>query len=119
MSEFSIPREMMVKRQVEARGIKDPAVLAAMRTVPRETFVSEAMREFAYEDGPLPIGNGQTISQPFIVALMIEAARLSPGDRVLEVGAGSGYSAALMAELAGKVHAIERVAALGRQLRER
>ena len=89
-------REGMVERQIRRRGIDDPAVLAAFRQVPREDFVPEAIREFAYEDGPLPIGQGQTISQPYIVALMIDAAEVSPGDRVLEVGAGSGEVAARM-----------------------
>ena len=87
-------RKAMVERQIARRGIDSPAVLDAFRQVPREAFVPEEMREFAYEDGPLPIGQGQTISQPYIVALMIEAAGVSPGDRVLEVGAGSGYAAA-------------------------
>ena len=82
-----------------------------MRRVPREAFVEPGMEEFAYEDSPLPIGEGQTISQPYIVALMIEAAELAPGDRVLEVGAGSGYAAAVLAAIAARVFAIERHAA--------
>ena len=98
----------MVERQIRRRGIDDPALLAAFRDVPRERFVPENMREFAYEDGPLPIGEGQTISQPYIVALMIDAADISAGDRVLEVGAGSGYAAAVMSRIAGEVFAIER-----------
>ncbi len=98
----------MVQRQVAGRGIRDPAVLAAMRAVPRELFVGKAMREFAYEDSPLPIEAGQTISQPYIVALMLEAAEVGPGDRVLEIGAGSGYAAAVLGKIAGQVCAIER-----------
>lgn len=109
----------MVEHQIKARGIADPAVLEAMRSVPREAFIPEDLRASAYEDEPLPIGDGQTISQPYIVAIMLEAANLSYGDRVLEVGAGSGYAAAVMAEIAGRVHTIERIGTLGRQLRER
>src|SRR6187549_2326084 len=97
----------MVERQLKARGIRSPDVLAAMAEVPRDRFVPERLAEFAYEDGPLPIGEEQTISQPYIVALMIEAADLAPGDRVLEVGAGSGYAAAVMSRIAGEVFAIE------------
>ena len=98
----------MVRRQVEARGIRDPRVLAALREVPREHFVPEGLAEFAYDDTPLPIAEGQTISQPFIVASMIEGAEIEPGDRVLEVGAGSGYAAAVISRIAEEVFAIER-----------
>ena len=98
----------MVARHLEARGIDDPLVLAAMGAVPREAFVPEPLTEFAYEDSALPIEAGQTISQPYIVARMIELAELQPGDKVLEVGAGSGYAAAVMSRIAGKVSAIER-----------
>ena len=105
-------RERMVEVQVARRGVRDRGVLEAMRRVPREDFVAPGFEEFAYEDGPLPIAEGQTISQPYIVALMIEAAELRPGDRVLEVGAGSGYAAAVMAHIADHVHAIERHPAL-------
>ena len=98
----------MVRRQIAARGIDDPALLDAMRRVPRERFVDPSMQEFAYEDGPLPIAAGQTISQPYIVARMIELARVAPGDNVLEIGAGSGYAAAVMAQIAARVHTIER-----------
>lgn len=98
----------MVARQLEARGIRNPRVLAAMAEVPRERFVPERLAGFAYDDGPLPIGEEQTISQPYIVALMIEAAGVAPGDRVLEVGAGSGYAAAVLSRIAGRVYAIER-----------
>jgi protein-L-isoaspartate(D-aspartate) O-methyltransferase len=112
-------REGMVERQIRRRGIESPALLTAFRTVPREEFVPESLREFAYEDGPLPIGAGQTISQPYIVALMIDAADIPPGGRVLEVGAGSGYAAAVMARVAGEVFAIERHQALAQSAAER
>ena len=105
-------REEMVRRQIAARGIDDPRVLAGFREVPREIFVPDGMAEFAYEDSALPIAEGQTISQPFIVASMIEAAAIEPGDRVLEVGAGSGYAAAVLSRLAKEVFAIERHKAL-------
>lgn len=112
-------RRRMVERQLRARGIANPQVLAAMGEVPRERFVPKRLREFAYDDGPLPIGEEQTISQPYIVALMIEAANVSPGDRVLEVGAGSGYAAAVLSRIAGDVYAIERHASLAREARQR
>ena len=105
-------RERMVERQLAARGVDDPFVLDAMREVPREAFVPEGLQEFAYADTPLPIDAGQTISQPYIVAYMIEAAELRPGDRALEVGAGSGYAAAVMSRIAQRVYAIERHARL-------
>ena len=89
-------RDRMVEVQIARRGVRDRHVLDAMRSVPREAFVEPGFEEFAYEDGPLPIGQGQTISQPYIVALMIEAAEVKPGDSVLEVGAGSGYAAAVI-----------------------
>jgi protein-L-isoaspartate(D-aspartate) O-methyltransferase len=101
-------RAFMVARHLEARGIADPLVLKAMGDVPREEFVAEALKEFAYEDSALPIEAGQTISQPYIVARMIELAAIKPGDKVLEVGAGSGYAASVMSRIAGKVYAIER-----------
>ncbi len=112
-------RDRMVQRQLKARGIGNANVLRAMGTVPREAFVPTRMREFAYEDGPLPIGEEQTISQPYIVALMIEAADVSPGDRVLEVGAGSGYAAAVMSRIADQVFAIERHGSLARSAQQR
>lgn len=112
MTDFATLRDVMVERQIAARGIRGAALLAAMRDVPREAFVPEAVRAFAYEDGPLPIEAGQTISQPYIVALMIEAAAVAPGGRVLEVGAGSGYAAAVLSRIAGEVIAIERHGAL-------
>ncbi|SDE19977.1 protein-L-isoaspartate(D-aspartate) O-methyltransferase [Limimaricola pyoseonensis] len=102
-------RAAMVERQLVARGIRDALVLRAMGHVPRERFVPEGLVRLAYADGPLPIGAGQTISQPYIVARMIEAARPRPGDRVLEIGAGSGYAAAVMAEMGLRVVAIERL----------
>ena len=112
-------RERMVERQLSARGIRNPHVLAAMAQVPRELFVPERLAEFAYEDGPLPIGEEQTISQPYIVALMIEAADIAPNDRVLEVGAGSGYAAAVISRIAGRVYAIERHETLASSARRR
>lgn len=122
MADFAAQREAMVRRQIAARGIRGARLLDAFRAVPREAFVPEAVREFAYEDGPLPIEAEQTISQPYIVALMIEAAEIGPGDRVLEIGAGSGYAAAVMGRLAAEVIAIERhgeLAALARARMER
>ncbi len=110
-------RERMVRRQIEGRGVTDPAVLAAMRTVPRHRFVPGAPAAAAYTDRPLPIGHGQTISQPYIVAFMAEAAAIEPGDRVLEIGTGSGYGAAVLAELAAEVYTIEIVPELAEQAR--
>ena len=112
MARFARLRTRMVSRQIEDRGIADARLLAAMRAVPREHFVPPHLRRFAYEDGPLPIAAGQTISQPYIVALMIEAAALAPDDRVLEIGTGSGYAAAVMSRLAAEVVTIERHAVL-------
>jgi protein-L-isoaspartate(D-aspartate) O-methyltransferase len=112
MADFAALRDAMVDRQIAGRGLTNPLLLAAMRAVPREAFVPEAVRDFAYEDGPLPIEAGQTISQPYIVALMIEAAGVTPGSHVLEIGAGSGYAAAVLSRIADAVIAIERHAAL-------
>lgn len=112
-------RKLMVDSQIAARGVRNAALLEAMRTVPRERFVPEPLGEFAYEDTPLPIEAGQTISQPYIVAHMIEAAAIEPGDQVLEIGAGSGYAAAVMSRIAAKVFAIERHAELADRARER
>ena len=106
--DFSDQREAMVREQIEARGIDDGAVQRAMRRVPREAFVGAAWRAQAYEDSPLPIEDGQTISQPYIVALMLAAAAIGPQDRVLEIGAGSGYASALAGCLARRVDAVER-----------
>ena len=105
-------RERMVATQIEARGITDPLVLDAMRIVPRERFVPASLAKFAYDDGPLPIGHGQTISQPYIVAVMAQAAGLKPGARALEIGTGSGYGAAVLSRIAAEVYTVERVGAL-------
>jgi protein-L-isoaspartate(D-aspartate) O-methyltransferase len=108
MLDLGPDRERMVDRQLARRGVSDNHVLDAMREVPREAFVPEGLQEFAYEDTPLPIEAGQTISQPYIVGLMIEAAEIRPGDRLLEIGAGSGYAAAVISRIADRVYAIER-----------
>jgi protein-L-isoaspartate(D-aspartate) O-methyltransferase len=105
-------RESMVKNQIEARGITDPAVLRAMRTVPRHLFVSEALMDQAYADNPLPIGEQQTISQPYIVAHMTQALQLNSDDRVLEIGTGSGYQAAILSEIVFRVYTIETIRSL-------
>ncbi|MCX2722690.1 protein-L-isoaspartate(D-aspartate) O-methyltransferase [Roseibium salinum] len=118
MPDMTAARNHMVKAQIARRGVRDPHVLDAMKKVPREAFVAPGFEEFAYEDGPLPIGHSQTISQTYIVALMIEAAEVRPGDRVLEIGAGSGYAAAVMGEIAEHVHAVERHEPLARTARE-
>jgi len=117
--EFARARQRMVERQLKARGIVDERVLAALASVPRERFVDPGAEAFAYDDGPLPIGCEQTISQPYVVALMLELAAIEPADRVLEVGAGSGYVAVLMARLAREVVAIERHQPLADAARER
>ena len=119
MLDLAHQRELMIDRQLAARGVRDTHVLDAMRQVPREAFVPEGLQEFAYEDTPLPIEAGQTISQPFIVAAMIEAAEIRPGDHVLEVGVGSGYAAAVMSRIAARVYAVERHEALSRAAAER
>lgn len=119
MTDFAQLREQMVRRQIEARDIRDPAVLRAFREVPREAFVSPDYAHLAYDDHPLPIESGQTISQPYIVALMIEAAGVGAGDRVLEIGAGSGYAAAVMSRIAERVVSIERHGELADIARER
>lgn len=108
MIDFATLRERMVDRQIAARGLDDPALLAAFRAVPREDFVSGDYADYAYQDSPLPIENGQTISQPYIVALTIYAAGIITGSKVLEVGAGSGYAAAVIGQIAGEVIAVER-----------
>ncbi|WJY19898.1 protein-L-isoaspartate(D-aspartate) O-methyltransferase [Alteriqipengyuania flavescens] len=112
-------RERMVERQIAARGIKDEAILSAFREVPRESFVDPEMEAYAYEDSALPIPSGQTISQPYIVACMIAAAQVKAEDTVLEVGAGSGYAAAVLSRIASEVHAIERHEVLARQAMKR
>jgi protein-L-isoaspartate(D-aspartate) O-methyltransferase len=112
---FQESRQTMVARQLQRRDITDPRVLIAMGTVPRHRFVPEALGPQAYGDHPLPIGSGQTISQPYIVALMTQWAEVHPGDRVLEVGTGSGYQAAVLAELTDRVFTIELLPELARQ----
>lgn len=112
-------RRLMVDRQIAARGITDVRVLDAMGEVPREEFVPAQVREFAYDDSPLPIEAGQTISQPYIVALMIEAAAIAQGDRILEIGVGSGYAAAVMSRIGRRVHAIDRHGELADLARDR
>jgi protein-L-isoaspartate(D-aspartate) O-methyltransferase len=111
-------RRGMVESQIRGRGVSDPRVLDAMMRVPRHLFAPDRYREQAYEDHPLPIGQGQTISQPYIVALMLEALALQPGDRVLEVGTGSGYVTALLAELVTQIVSIERHGRLADGARE-
>jgi len=108
MSDYAELRERMVDRQIARRGLDDPTLLAAFRAVPREEFINPSYAEYAYQDSPLPIESGQTISQPYIVALTIDAAGIGPGDKVLEIGAGSGYAAAVIGRIADKVIAIER-----------
>ncbi len=108
-ADLATKRERMVERQIVQRGIKNPRLLEAMRRVPREAFLPSDLREFAYEDRPLPIASGQTISQPYIVALMLEALDLDASARVLDVGTGSGYAAALLAEMVEEVYSIERI----------
>jgi len=109
---FSLARERMVRDQIEARGIKDKRLLNVMRKIPRHLFVEEALRDQAYNDYPLPIGEGQTISQPYIVALMTEALELKGQEKVLEIGTGCGYQTAILAELAQSVFTIERIPTL-------
>jgi protein-L-isoaspartate(D-aspartate) O-methyltransferase len=118
MIDFEQARARMVTEQLEARGFDDPAVLAAMRRVPRHLFVETSLREHAYDDTPLPIGERQTISQPYMVALMSEALVIHSGARVLEVGTGSGYQAAVLAEMGARVLTLERIPALGTRARE-
>jgi protein-L-isoaspartate(D-aspartate) O-methyltransferase len=108
LTDFTAEREAMVDRQLRRRGIAEPAILNAFRAVPRDAFVSDEYAHLAYGDHPLPIEAGQTISQPYIVALMIEAAGIEPGDKVLEVGSGSGYAAAVISRIAAHVVGIER-----------
>ena len=112
MSDFEEKRQEMVYAQIEQRGLTEPRLLQCLRSVPRHRFVPLDVQEHAYDDGPLPIGSGQTISQPYIVALMTSLAGLQGGENVLEIGAGSGYQAAVLACLAKTVHTIERHPAL-------
>jgi protein-L-isoaspartate(D-aspartate) O-methyltransferase len=119
MTDFSREREAMIERQLKRRGITEPMILDAFREVPREAFIAGNNVHLAYGDHPLPIEAGQTISQPYIVALMIQAAGIGLRDKVLEVGAGSGYAAAVISRIAGKVIAIERQLELVEVARER
>lgn len=112
MTDYSKQREQMVEHQIVARGVRSEAVLNAMRKVPREKFLPAGEAGYAYDDSPLPIGSGQTISQPYIVAYMVEALNLEGGERVLEIGTGSGYAAAVLAEIAHEVYTVERLEAL-------
>ena len=114
MTDFSELRENMVASQVAARGVRSETVLSAMRKVPRERFLPRELAEFAYEDSPLPIEADQTISQPYIVAFMTEALALRGGEKVLEIGAGSGYAAAILSETASEVYTIERIEELAK-----
>lgn len=117
-SSFASARRDMVESQLEARGIRDPRVLAAFRHVPRETFVPSGLQAYAYDDRPLPIGEGQTISQPYIVALTVEALALRGHERVLEIGTGSGYEAAILSALGASVYSVERLTSLAASARE-
>jgi len=117
-NDFSKARLKMVEDQIIARGIRDPRVIAAMKKVPRHLFVEEALQSQAYSDHPLPIGEKQTISQPYMVALMTETLLLTGRDKVLEIGAGSGYQTCILAEIALKVFSIERIRSLAIQVRK-
>ena len=117
MSDYSNSRERMVKRQIAGRGVRSKLVLDAMRKVPRERFLPRGRGIFAYDDSPLPIGDGQTISQPYIVAYMVESLDLDGGEKVLEIGTGSGYAAAVLAEIAAEVYTIERIEGLATMAR--
>lgn len=119
MSGLMDKRAVMLKAHLASRGITDEAVLDAFRTVPREAFVPSELRELAYDDKPLPIGDGQTISQPYIVALTVSALAIAPTDRVLEIGTGSGYAAAILASVAKQVFTVERIEALARSAKQR
>ncbi len=115
---FNRARELMVRKQIEDRGVSDHRVLAAMREVPRHIFVGKSQWEMAYDDCPLPIGFGQTISQPYMVAIMTELLRLTGDEKVLELGTGSGYQAAILAKLSRWVYTIERIPELSENARE-
>ena len=117
--DYAPERERMVREQLEKKGIRDRRVLEAFRNVPRHLFVNPGDAEYAYDDRPLPIAEGQTISQPYMVALMTQAAEVAPGTKVLEVGTGSGYQAAILSALGARVHTIERLASLSEEARRR
>ena len=116
--DFIRARERMVAKQIAARGVRDRHVLAALRAVPRDAFVAENLRERAHDDLPLSIGEGQTISQPYIVAYMIESLGLTGGENVMEIGVGCGYAAAVLAQIAGEVHGVERIYQLAERARK-
>ncbi len=116
---YAVAREAMVRDQIEARGVGDATVLMAMRKVPRHKFVLERYLDFAYDDTPLPINYGQTISQPYLVAWMSELLHIQPGDRVLEIGTGSGYQAAILAEMQVEVYSVEIIPELAQEAAER
>ncbi len=116
--DYEQARNRMVEQQIIARGIKDPLVIKAMRKVPRHLFVDEGLRSRAYDDYPLPISYGQTISQPYIVALMTEALNLKGHEKVLEIGTGSGYQSAILAEIVDTVYSVERIPGLAKKSRE-
>jgi protein-L-isoaspartate(D-aspartate) O-methyltransferase len=117
MDRFKKARERMVSEQIERRGIHDPRLLGVLRSVPRHDFVLQESLDLAYADRPLPIGYRQTISQPYIVALMTDLLKLTGGERVLEVGTGSGYQAAILSKLVGEVHSVELVPELAQNAR--
>lgn len=116
--DFSHLRQRMVQEQIARRGVSDSKVLEAMRSVPRHLFISPTLQANAYDDNPLPIGEGQTISQPYIVALMIQAAQVDSSSKVLEIGTGSGYAAAVLSRIAKEVHTIERLPGLAKKAAE-
>ena len=118
MTDFAEQREYMVRHQIANRGIRSTLVLEAMRNVPREEFLPAGQGIFAYDDGPLPIGEGQTISQPYVVAYMADGLCLGGGERVLEIGTGSGYAAAVLAEIAAEVYTVERISLLADMARQ-
>lgn len=117
--ERDAPARRMVEEQIRARGVRDPVVLRAMEHVPRHAFVPDSLQDVAYSDGPLPIGEGQTISQPYVVAAMSEALEVKAGDRVLEIGTGSGYQAAVLAAMGLKVYTMEYLPELAKTAKER
>ncbi len=118
MTDYTEQRELMVRHQIARRGIRSELVLDAMRRVPREEFLPPRQGLFAYDDGPLPIGEGQTISQPYIVAYMADGLDLHGGEKVLEIGTGSGYAAAVLAEIAAEVYTVERISQLADMARQ-